>query len=142
MVLKNNSKKVTVHFLLVLNLIVWIIVYGSSSTANDEVSKSSQMQKLQISQCHEERCIQVIADQAFVSLTGDSLSVKDASFKLIIKEPKKNVQGVQNYICKNFHFDMRTQFLICDNAHSNSNLQQPSGSSFTMDEDLILNPYL
>jgi hypothetical protein len=113
------------------------IVYISrvfASGASSGEHQSSQMQKLQISQCREERCVQIIADQAFVSLSGDSLTAKDARIKVITKEPKKNLNALQNYNCKNFHFDMRTQFLICDNTGT-------VAASFTMESDLVLDSY-
>jgi hypothetical protein len=102
--------------------------------ARAENSTSSVLLNFKISQCYSDRCLKVNAEKAFVSRNGDTLVAADTHCELVLKSKDISNEKVESYFCRSFHYDIRSQFLICDNRQS----KIAGLHSFTMDSNLVM----
>ncbi len=73
--------------------------------------KSSHLKNFSIQQCSEKGCFKASGDLAFVSKTNDSLAA--GSVLLEISGPRGEIH--QRTRCDSFDYNLKTQFLTCDN---------------------------
>jgi hypothetical protein len=122
-------------FAVILLINFFGFLLGSNFCSAQENPTSSVMLNFQITQCHLDRCLKVRADKAFVSQSGDSLLAADTHCELIITAKESHTEKIEHYQCKSFHYDIRSQFLICDNRQDTT---AGGRLSFTMDASLTM----
>lgn len=73
--------------------------------------ESSQLKPFQISQCRETKCLSVRGARAYLSMTGDFLTATNAHLEY---HGETESSGFEQD-CAVFRYDIRSQFLTCDN---------------------------
>jgi hypothetical protein len=73
--------------------------------------QSSFIQPFNLVQCLKNQCLRASADIAFLSMNQDSMAASNVKLELL-PDPlgRRRVQT-----CATFRFDLKTQFLTCDN---------------------------
>lgn len=70
--------------------------------------KSNHMKKFELMQCYAEGCVRIEGPIGFMSMNKDSIAATDVTIELAGK----------SFSCQNFRFQMKSQFITCDNSLS------------------------
>lgn len=111
------------------HIAVFISIVLSALVARAEMSKTSQLKNFSLHQCSADTaiCFTASSPVGFVSLNQRLISAADASV-----EVQKRGAKHERYTCESFRYDMRENFLICDNRRLDN------VNSFTIDSKFTI----
>jgi hypothetical protein len=90
---------------------------------------STHLDNFKIHQCREDVCLSAEGPKAFVSHGGDIRAASNIDMEI-----KTGVKNSEHYHCASFRYELKSQFLACDN-------REAKGPSLTLDSNLRLKRY-